>query len=155
MDDETLREVGRFAIEFSTLGGLITTLAMAILECAESNIAQHLTERLTDGRKLEQIESVSKILATAHGLMDSNAHQALLVQIGIAKGIINERNTVIHGEVTKQRNGPIIQLKKQTVELNPRALSALVTKIDHVAYGLITAYVDFMDAVYKARTADG
>jgi hypothetical protein len=156
LDDETLKEVGLFAIEFSTLDKLIATLATAILECTEWNIAQYLTERLTDGRKLEQIEAVSKKLANAHGLLDADVHKVLLEQIGLAKGIVDERNTVIHGEVTiDQGNRPVIQLKKQAVEVSPRALSELVEKIDRVAYGLITAYVDFMDAVYKARTAGG
>jgi hypothetical protein len=70
----------------------------------------------------------------------------------LARRIIDERNTVIHGELTvKHGERPIVRLKKQTVQLSPSALSALVHKIDDVSIGLITAHTDFMDAVYKAR----
>ena len=116
LDDETLREVGRYAIEFNTLDELITALAVAILECTEWDIGQHLTERLTVGHKLDRIKEVCTILAKAHGLLDTNLHKALIEQLGLAKGIIAERNTVIHGELTiKHGKRTIIRLKKQTV----------------------------------------
>jgi len=62
LDDETLREVGRFAIEFSTLNDVITSVAGASLECAEWEIAQYLTDHLTIGRKLERIATVCATL---------------------------------------------------------------------------------------------
>jgi hypothetical protein len=155
LNDETLKEVGRFAVEFSTLDELITTLATAILECAEPNTAQYLTKQLLPGRKLEQIKEVSNILAEAHRLKGADVHIVMLKQIELANGIVNERNAVIHGKVRMQGNRPIIEGKKQAVELSPGALSGLVKKIDRVAYDLISAYVEFMDAVYKARNAGG
>jgi len=69
LDDETLREVGRFAIEFVTLDELITNLAASILECTEWDTAERLTANLTLGRKLDLIGEVSKQLATTYGLI--------------------------------------------------------------------------------------
>ncbi|MGA2880865.1 MAG: hypothetical protein ABSG13_18095 [Bryobacteraceae bacterium] len=154
LDDDTLREVGRFAIEFNTLEEVITMMAGAILECTEWSVAQSLTERLTDGPKLDRVKQMCGLLAKAHGLEKTSPHKALLRQIGIAKGVVSERNAVIHGELTVKRGKPpTVQLRKQAVELSPRALSALVRKIDGVAGGLATAYLDFMIAVEESRDA--
>jgi hypothetical protein len=154
IDDGTLREVGRFAIECSTFDALITQLAADIIECTESSIAKHLTEQLTLGRKLERIKKVCTMLATAHGLLDTNSHKTLLDKIGLAETVANHRNTVIHGEVTNKRGkAPTIQLKKQSVELSPSALSVEIDKIDRASDVLVTAYIDFMSEIRQARDA--
>lgn len=155
LDDETLKEIGRFAIEFGNLDEMINTLACAILGCTEWDIAQHLTERLTNGPKLQRIAKVSGILAKAHGLEDTDFYKALLEQIRHAERIVTERNTIIHGEVSVERGKPpIVQLKKKPdVELTPRALSTLVQKINGVTEGLSTAYTDFMIAIEEAQAA--
>src|SRR5579859_5307667 len=100
LDDETLKEVGRYVIEFTTLDELITELAAAVLECAEWDIAKHLTGHLNVSRKLDGIKKACDILAKAHGLLDTSLHKALLERIVLAKEIVNERNAIIHGELT-------------------------------------------------------
>lgn len=152
LDDETLKGVGRFAIEFNTLDELISALATVVLECAELDTAQHLTANFTVRRKLELIEVVCKILASTYAL--TQPHGALSKQISSAKRLIDNRNTVVHGSLTiKRRERPIVQSKEQRVELSPDKLSEMVREIDRVTDGLATAYYDFMDAVYKAREA--
>jgi hypothetical protein len=157
LDDETLKEVGRYVVEFNTLEELITALAAAIFECSEWGTAEYLRKRDTR-QKLDQIQEVCKILAGAHGLQESPLRRALSDQITEAKTILSERNTVIHGELTiKHGERPIVQLRKAqnspVVVLSPGALSVLVQKISRTTDGLLTAYYDFMDAVDKARDA--
>lgn len=154
LDDETLKEVGRFAIDVNSLDEVIATVAGASLECAEWDIALLLNEPLSNSRKLDRIKEVCTRLANAYGLVDTTFYKALVEQIGRVREVIHERNAVIHGDLTvKNGERPIIRLKKQTVELSPKALSVLVEKIERVSIGLITSHTDFMDAVYKARAA--
>lgn len=155
LDDETLKEVGRFAIEIRTLDEVITSVAGASLECAEWDIALFLNERLTNGSKLDRIANVCAKLAKAYGLVDATFYKALVDQIGFVRKIIQERNVVIHGEViVKRGERPTVRSKNQpVVDLSPSALSLWVQEIDRASLGLITAHTDFMDAVYKARAA--
>ena len=154
LDDETLKEVGRYVIEFTTLDELITALAAAVLECAEWDIGKHLTGHLTVGRKLDGIQKVCHILAKAHGLLDTRLLKTLLGKIALAREIIDKRNAVIHGELTiKHGKRPTVRSKTATVELGPNDLSVLVQQINRATDGLVAAYYDFMDAVYQARAA--
>jgi len=93
-------------------------------------------------------------LAKAHELVDTDLYKALVERIGFAKRIIDERNAVIHGELTVKRGErPSFRSNKLTLDLSSNDLAALVQKIDCASLGLITAHTDFMDAVYKARAA--
>lgn len=152
LDNETLKDVGRFAIEFSTLDELITNLAASILECAEWDTAERLTANFTLGRKLDLIGEVSKQLATTYAL--TQPYDTLLTQVGFAKRLVVDRNAVLHGSLTIRRGEhPTVQAKKDKVELTPSKLSELVGRIDSAIDGLPPAYFGFMDAVCKARAA--
>jgi hypothetical protein len=61
LDDETLKQVGRFAMEFNTLDELIRAMATIVLECEEWDVAEHLTEDHTVGRNLARVRKVSNI----------------------------------------------------------------------------------------------
>jgi hypothetical protein len=154
LDDETLKEVGRFFLEFNAFDELVTALATVALECAEWETAQHLTERLTAGQKLQRIDSVRATLAKLHELAGTNSYRELSEQLNLARGINAERNTVIHGELAIiWSKRPKVQLREQTVELTPGSLSALVQRIRVTTDGLLSAYNDFMYAVGEAREA--
>jgi hypothetical protein len=150
LDDETLKEFGRFAVEFSTLDELITNFAAAILECVEWEIAEHLTAKLSLGSKLDLIGAVSKTLAKKYAL--TQPYDVLSRQIISAKRLIGDRNTVVHGSLTiKRGERPIVQARGRRVEMTSDKLSELVRQIDRATDGLPTAYFDFMDAVCNAR----
>jgi len=152
LDDETLKEVGRFATEFSTLDELITNLAASILECTEWETAERLTANFTLGRKLDLIGEVSKLLATTYQL--TQPYDVLSTQVSSVKQLVEDRNTVLHGLLTVKRGEhPIVQAKKNKVELTPNKLSELARRIDAAIDGIPPAYFDFMDAVYKVRRA--
>jgi len=152
LDDETLKGVGRFAIEFNTLDELISALAAVVLECAELDTAQHLTADYSVGRKLDLIRTVCKILASRYAI--AQQHEALSMQINCAKQLIGSRNTIVHGSLIIKRGArPIVQSKGEPVELSPDRLSELARQVDLATDGLTTAYYDFMDAVYRARQA--
>lgn len=155
LDDEALKEVGRFAIRFRYLDEMITEVATRILGCTEQGIAQHLTGHLTEGRKLDWIETICKILATAHGLLDTSVHNTFLEKIKLAKDIVERRNAVIHSEVKKKGGKATVQSKKDiVVELTPEALSVETDKIEPAADALVDAYTEFMHGVKKARAGD-
>ena len=152
LDDETLKEVGRFAIEFNDLDLVISGIAEWILECAEFETSEQLTPKTLElGRKLERIRTVSRSLADKYAL--GELHGVLTKQIDSANCIIGARNTVFHGSlIIKAGQPPTIQAKQQ-MELTPNRLSELVRQIDDTLHALATAYFAFMDAVYKAREA--
>jgi len=150
-DDETLKEVGRFAVQFSVLDDLISALAALVLECGEFETAQSLTAGLTTGRKLELMSDVCKSLAKRYPLMQ---HKELLKQLGEAKKLVDDRNTVIHGSLTIDRHECLVaQSRKGTVALTPDKLSAMVRRIERTTHGLATEYLEFMDAIHRAREA--
>ncbi len=155
LSNETLMQVGRFAIEFNTLDELIRILAAVVLECEEWDVAQHLAEGDTARRNVARVRKISDILAKKYGLADAELHKALLEQLSFAEEVITQRNAVIHGELTVKRGKqPIVQLKKQTpVEMSPAALSELVRKTDSVTNKLLDTHTAFMHAVYEARDA--
>jgi hypothetical protein len=124
LDDETLKGVGRFAVEFGTLDETISHFAADILECTEWGIAEHLTTNLTIGRKLELIRDVARKLATKYAF--DLPHAALSAQIVSMKTLIDHRNTVLHGSVTiKRGQNPIVEAKT-SLELTPNKLSDLI-----------------------------
>jgi hypothetical protein len=151
MKDETLKQLGRFALDCNFLDEFISHLATDVLGCAEWDVAQLLTREWTTGRKLEQLRDVSKKLAEIY-VGTTPLYETLSAQIGITRELVNQRNAVIHGtrkfSLDKE---PIAQLRTHTVTLNPAALSNLVQKIDDVYDKLGTAYLDFMNAVHVAR----
>jgi len=153
LDDETLKEIGRFATEFTTLDEVITYVAEEILECAERKTAEQITANAgTLGRKLELFKTVSKQLAATYALTESQPYRLLSTQIRAAKPLVGHRNTVLHGSLTiKRGQPPIIQAKKETMELTQQRLSELRGQIDLSIEKLSSAYFDFMDAVHEAR----
>ena len=81
-------------------------------------------------------------------------YDVLSTQVSSVKRLVEDRNTVLHGSLTIRRGKlPIVQAKKNKVELTPNKLSELVRRIDSAIDGLPPAYLDFMDAVYRARGA--
>lgn len=151
LDPETLKQVGNFAIEFNTLNDLITTLAAISLECAKFDIAEYLISDFTAGRKLELIEKVAKMMAGKYGLVQP--YTTLKTHLLSARHLVENRNTIIHGDLTVRiGEQPIIQSKKQQVTLTPQKLAELVQQIDETLYALMTAHNEFMIAVCHARS---
>jgi hypothetical protein len=63
LDDETLKEVGRFAIEVNEFDEVITTLAEDVIQCAESRVAHLLMDPSAHfSRRLDRsISSVARV----------------------------------------------------------------------------------------------
>ena len=114
--------------------------------------ADYLTDGLTTGRKLERIKEICTILARKHGLVNANLHEKLKNEIGRATVIIDERNTIIHGQLVARRGDrPVFGLRMKTVEMTSEALTALMQRIDQAVDRLGTAYMDFMGALHDAQ----
>jgi hypothetical protein len=152
LDDATLMELGRFAIQASGFDELITTLAADVLECAEWRVALERTSRMTAGPKLDQLKTICSVLAELYGV-DLQLHEAVEAQIAAARKIIEDRNTVIHGKLSFQPGKrPVFQLnKKPTVEMSQVALSEFVKRMSQCEEELWRAYLAFNDAVHKKR----
>jgi len=142
LNDETLKEIGRVTIEFSILDEVITDMAWLIIECTEPDVARCVTPPFID-QKLDHIAMVCKKLKEAHRL-ENAIPGALLTQIGLAKGIVSKRNTIIRGELESRRGGePLLRLGKkdkepQVFHATPHELADLVDDIHGVTNGLMT-----------------
>lgn len=153
LNDEVLREIGRFAMEFSTLEELVAALAASILEFDNWQDAERHTQDLSTRRRLELLGERSQQLANKYALAEQ--YVALSTQVGNVKQLNNDRNTVLHGSVTiKRGKHPIVQARKGKIKLTSQQLSKLVRRIDPAFHGLLSEYYAFMDAVYTARAGE-